>query len=159
MPMLPPSVSFTIEQIPSKENEQLAVVKVTVYSETIEISNFGTASAFSANTYDNESILNMAKQRAAELVHLTSTQVAPTVATTSIPISPSHQTSSSSFYKEKNNGGGSKPASEKQRDMIAGQCRKRGIEPNELCHTVCNRPLHELQGQDAHAIIQHLKNN
>ncbi len=145
-------ISFSLVQVPSQNNGHVAIVSATNAARA----DFGAADPSSAGTNNIEDILNLARERAAvrvlkhENLH-TNVSLPPTQGQ-SLQTQPP-------IPKEKNNGGGSKPASEKQRDMIAGQCRKRGIEPNELCHTVCNRPLHELQGQDAHAIIQHLKNN
>lgn len=55
-------------------------------------------------------------------------------------------------------GGGTKPVSQKQRQVIETLCQQRGISPDSVYHDLCDRPLADLRGQDAHKVIQSLSN-
>lgn len=50
-------------------------------------------------------------------------------------------------------GGGTKPVSQKQRQVIETLYQQRGISPDSVYHDLCDRPLADLRGQDAHKMI------
>lgn len=58
--------------------------------------------------------------------------------------------------KELRNGGGNRPISEKQIDLIRNKAEKRNEDADKLAEQLYHKPLNGLTGAEAHSIIQKL---
>lgn len=144
------TMSFSITQMPSQENGGLAVVSATLSNGTMTRTDFGTAMGNNTDGRTNhEETINRARQQARERI----LQVCATQQQT-MPLPTSSQENHS---VQKNVGGGSKPASDKQKKVIIDKCAKNGLNPEDISRKICQRSFEELQGQDAHKLMQHLK--
>ncbi len=156
-------ISFEVAQSPTQENEHLAIVNAVSPNRK----DFGTASAQSDATNNREQLIALARERALQNVssHQCSQnpiQPSPTQTSNFAPQSQPQYPPQAQAYphypedKNKHNGGGNKPASEKQLDMIRGKCSRLRVSPDTVCREVCNRSLNELCGSEADAVIKSL---
>lgn len=55
------------------------------------------------------------------------------------------------------NGGGLKPATEAQLDLIRSMCESRDMDMQQVIRSLTNKGINSLTGSDAHSIIRNLK--
>ncbi len=144
------SISFSVKAVPTEQNGYIGIVEGSIYDEHGSITDFSTADAVSSDSTRPEDILNKAKESVAELLLQRAQPTYPSPAQHQAFPSPTKQD------KAKSNGGGTKPASDKQKEVIISKCEKLRKNPDDICQNVCGKPLHKLRGQDAHEVIQSL---
>ncbi len=144
------SISFSVKEVPTKQNGLVGIVEGTVSDGNETITDFGVADATSSNSTQPGDILDKAKENVTDILLQREQSVAPT------PAQRQSFPSSTRQDKAKSNGGGTKPASDKQIEMIISKCKKLRHNPDDICQEFCGKPLDKLRGQDAHEIIQKL---
>ena len=159
------NVSSTLTQAPTTANNHTAVATSSVETQGLSITEFGVANPASAGTDDTKTIIEAARLESQQRVIFLAGQIAQQLPVSS-PKPMRDITPEGSVFDggrrplpkgiSLGNGGGDRPASLKQRQLIEGICQQRGITPDQLCNDLCNRPLVELRGQDAHKVIQTL---
>ena len=70
---------------------------------------------------------------------------------------PFHLAKPKPLPQSERNGGGTKPASEKQRGFITSLAQHSGTDPETLAQEVFGKPVKALQGSEADALIKKLK--
>ena len=145
-------LEIQLVQPPSNDNENRAVCSATVefddgrrFTELGE-SVGGGVEAASANA------------RTRVMAHVPAVDHLPQQYSGNKPSSQSGSSLSKPNFA-KANGGGTKPASHKQKDLIVDMCSKRGKNPDAIASEQFGKPLDDLQGAEANTIIQMLNGN
>lgn len=158
------SISCKPLQVPSESNQHMAIVEASLKTDALEITEFGTASAASCNTNDFQVILDKARHNAQEHIQASYSQAIGTKPQEQIQ--SKHQESlpplagmnnSIPTDTSKLNGGGNKPASSKQTDLIEKLAHKQHTSADTLSQSMYNKPLQDLTGAEADAVIKKLK--
>ncbi len=154
---------FTVREVPTPHNALVGVVEATICNGTQSITDFGIADVKSAGSNKPVDILQKARELAEHAVlqrqQIAQAAYSPQYSQSSNTASRHSFTAAQGSPMGKANGGGTKPASQKQKEMIEGKCREKGINPDDLSQELCQRSLNDLRGQDANIVIQHLVNN
>lgn len=160
------SITPEILQCPNADNEYHAIVKSTITT-TNNKSFTGLGEAYESEDLPRNHVLEWASgaslAHAAYLASCSHTGVdakrSQTGSTEIIEIETSTPVSSpqNETDKSKLNGGGNKPASPKQKNLIIQLAENQLTTGNKASMKICNIPLEELTGAQANQVIKKLK--
>lgn len=157
-------VQRTVEQVPAPDNGHTAICSVEVDTSRGKFSDFGVATPniIGGSTDTGELLGEAANQgtRKALGMALVTHQVQPVLDITPAPLKqlPSNgQQTQQNLNRRSSNGGGSKPASEKQVSWIQSLCLKGFVAPEAMAQKICGKPMAALTGSDANKMIQSLQ--
>jgi len=148
-------INSTINQIPSPTNGHAAIVTSAVVTEYGSFSGIGAATpeAVNGSTHPQDLLDRAWQESLLRSAGMASTSLPCAQKVIDVPTSlpPSKAAVPA---QQRMNGGGGKPASEKQMNLINTLCVKQFVSPEEMASTLCNKPLEQLTGADANKIIQ-----
>lgn len=160
------SYSFSVQQSPNSENEHTAIVSVSLCDGTMTVSNFGSANQATVNSYNTVDIINAARNDAQakiqDQMNFMSSQTVchPAVSTgqkdSTYPVNSNFSTTALPPSQNKH-GGGSKLASEKQKDFIKQLADRKRIHIDQLCMDMFSHGSSNMTGAEANEMIKHLK--
>jgi hypothetical protein len=154
----------SIQQIPSKENEYVAVCNASVAGQGRTATSFGIANPQMLDGTTDVQTLVYAAGNAACANALSQMQtLAPGTAT----LPPENHTATNKSYLPTTGHGGSsgfngkhsdrKPASEKQLGLISKLASARHMQAEDVAKQICNKPMDRLSSADANDVITTLK--
>ena len=156
------SMNTDILQIPSEQNKYHAVVKHTVTFKSGE-SYSAIGSALPDDKTSSIDTLEKAQELALcdafYLAHQARRKVAnygqqiDSLRPAQIPTYPSNSARTDSMDKAKMNGGGNKPISEKQLNLIKTRASQKDTDADSLARNKFGKSLAKLSGSEAHEII------
>ena len=156
------SMNTDILQIPSEQNKYHAVAKHTVTFKSGE-SYSAIGSALPDDKTSSLDTLEKAQEFALRdafyLAHQARRKVAnygqqiDSLQPAQIPTYPSNPARTDSIDKSKMNGGGSKPISEKQLNLIKTRASQKDTDADSLARNKFGKSLAKLSGSEAHEII------
>jgi hypothetical protein len=158
------SHDVVVVQIPGTDNNYHAICNVRITTPSGQFSSIGEAQG--ANTATVQGLLQQAEldgyERALNLLH-TSTHTQHQEPSVPWDEEASHITFPDNKLTNMratsgNAGGGSKPASQKQQDVISKLCAKNNMDCKTFIQSTCGKEIHQLQGNEAHNLIQFLNN-
>lgn len=149
-------------QIPTESNQHMGIVEVSLKINNLKITDFGMASAASCNTNDPQVILDEARHNAQERVtqaaySLFNPQENMQQKPPEVLPSLAGMNNSTPVDASKMNGGGNKPASSKQTDLIEKLAHKQHTSADTVSQSMYNKLLQDLTGAEADAVIKKLK--
>jgi hypothetical protein len=156
-----------ITQVPAKNNDNVAICTATVAGGGRSASSFGIATSdMCGEKTDPQTLLNTAGSNAYTYANaLFQLQALVPQEKRALAHSPPAEDLFSSPQRKaylpspKNGGGGNKPASEKQQALIAGLCRKQGLNLQEAVNSKYGLELNQLKGSQANELIRELQNS
>lgn len=162
------SLETEVFQAPTDSNDRTAICSVTLIThDGVKVSDIGIASVGSSNN-SSELAIRSARQEAhrlceetvmalrSSMVHYQNSPAPWAKQTTVIDVQPS-PAPSPKYRQEKLNGGGNKPASEKQKALVMKFCKERGMDANSVVHRRFGKGIHTLKGYEINNLIQELK--
>ncbi len=144
-------ISFTIIQIPSKENDYTAIVQGELKTQNGTVTDFGATNANAEGTENIETLLSRARENAQRRVERNMSGA-----------TSSNGENKTDFYSEDTsrkefNHNPNKSISENQIKLINKLAGEKHRNINELCVNNYGKSLHELNSKEAHELIDSLK--
>lgn len=152
--------TFKVKEIPNELNGMVGIVEASVKINNQQRTDFGVSSESSINSKDVSAILADAKQNAIQNIQNNPFRCDMLQDVSHMNLLDSNDLKKASpiprkYNKHKSRGGGNKPASQKQQDLIKNLCARKSLDPNDECAKM-NANLKSLTGQQASDIIQSL---
>jgi hypothetical protein len=155
-----------IHQIPSKENEYVAVCNATLAGQGRTAESFGIATPQMIDgSTDVQTLVNTAANTACTNALFQMHTLAP--GTIPLP-TESHAATNKKYLTTTGQGGSSgfhgkhserKPASEKQLGLIGRLASERHMQSEDVAKQICNKPMDRLSSADANDVIKVLKDD